>query len=407
MYICINHVAFVLSVYTCRPSETIKQIELSILLLKHFSRLVELVLLADIGALFVMKISSTSTSVQVAIVSSFYKKKMGFEVEEIQVIELNMMDKRKYFPLTLASGFTIRTVLYPFMLIKTRLQIQKGNTIYKGTFDAFMKIFMNEGRTGLYRGFWVSCLQLFPSMAYISTYEGTRHYMAEHLGVTENRIRSFVGGGLASITGQTLAVPIDIISQHLMLMGRRNISKGSSDASKDKRVQFKLSNLQHIHLNDNVSMSRFGAVQAIVSTIYKRDGLLGFYKGYFVSLACFAPNSALWWFFYDSYSVFFAGVAPNYIPRLAIQVFSAPLSGVSAAVLTNPIDVIRARIQVEGTKFGETVRNLWLEERFWLVTKGLSARLVQSVTYSVFIMLGYESIKRWSVLEEYKDKVRW
>lgn len=81
---------------------------------------------------------------------------MSFEVEQIQVIELKMMDKRKYYPLTLASGITIRSMLYPFMLIKTRLQIQKGHTVYRGTFDAFLKISVNEGRAGLYRGFWVS-----------------------------------------------------------------------------------------------------------------------------------------------------------------------------------------------------------------------------------------------------------
>ena len=39
-----------------------------------------------------------------------------------------------------------------------------------------------------------------------------------------------------------------------------------------------------------------------MKAIYRQDGALGFYKGYFISLACFAPNSALWWFFYDTYS---------------------------------------------------------------------------------------------------------
>lgn len=86
---------------------------------------------------------------------------MGFEVEEIPIIELNMMDKRKYFPLTLASGLTIRSILYPFMLIKTRLQIQKGRTVYRGTFDAFIKISRTEGASGLYRGFWVSYILLY------------------------------------------------------------------------------------------------------------------------------------------------------------------------------------------------------------------------------------------------------
>ena len=79
-------------------------------------------------------------------------------MEEIQVIELKMMDKRKYYPLTLVSGLTIRSMLYPFMLIKTRLQIQRSKTVYKGTFDALLKIGKTEGTSGLYRGFWVSLI---------------------------------------------------------------------------------------------------------------------------------------------------------------------------------------------------------------------------------------------------------
>ena len=72
---------------------------------------------------------------------------MELEVDNVnlQVIEFEMMDKRKYYPLTMLSSFSIRGVLYPFTLIKTRLQIQRGSEIYKGTFDAFFKISKNEG----------------------------------------------------------------------------------------------------------------------------------------------------------------------------------------------------------------------------------------------------------------------
>ncbi|GFN81265.1 solute carrier family 25 member 44 [Plakobranchus ocellatus] len=343
---------------------------------------------------------------------------MSFEMEEIQVIELKMMDKRKYFPLTLASGLTIRSMLYPFMLIKTRLQIQRSKTIYNGTFDALIKIGRNEGSSGLYRGFWVSCLQLFPSMAYISSYEGIRHYMSEHMGVTDNSARAFFAGGAASIVGQTLAVPLDIVTQHLMLMGRREktkdsklspVKKSTSPEAKAEKVKAKqkLTKLQHFHISEEEARTRLGSVKAIVKAIYKQDGALGFYKGYFVSLACFAPNSALWWFFYDSYSNILYSMSPDGIPRLGIQVVAAPLSGVSSALLTNPMDVIRARLQVEGLKLRETVEILWREEGMWMATKGLSARLVQSITFSFFLMLGYETIKRWSILDEYKDRIRW
>ena len=87
---------------------------------------------------------------------------MSLEMEQdINVIELKMMDKRKYFPLTLCSGFCTRGLLYPFLLINTRLQIQRGNSVNKGTFDALFKIAGNEGVAGLYRGFWVWLIILF------------------------------------------------------------------------------------------------------------------------------------------------------------------------------------------------------------------------------------------------------
>lgn len=211
----------------------------------------------------------------------------------IKVIELHMMDKQKYFPLTMVSGFSVRGILYPIGLIKTRLQIQKGNSVYKGTFDAFYKITKYEGASGLYRGFWVNCLTILPSVAYIASYESMRNYMLEHTAFTDNKVRSFVAGGLASIIGQTLSVPVDIVSQHMMLLGQRR---------KTVNVEAKLTSLQTLNIPESARQSRFGAVSAVVNAIFQREGFGGFYKGYLVSLLVFAPNSALWWFFYDTYS---------------------------------------------------------------------------------------------------------
>ncbi len=141
------------------------------------------------------------------------------EQKTIQVVELHMMDKRKYFPLALASGICIRSMLYPFSLIKTRIQVQKHKAQYRGTFDAFMKIRRAEGFRGLYKGFWVSNLLVVPQMAYISTYEGMRMFLSNNTALTNNKIRSFISGGCASMAGQTFIVPIDIVSQHLMMLG--------------------------------------------------------------------------------------------------------------------------------------------------------------------------------------------
>lgn len=42
---------------------------------------------------------------------------------QIQVIEWNMMNKWKFYPLSMVSSFTIRCLLYPFTLVKTKMQV--------------------------------------------------------------------------------------------------------------------------------------------------------------------------------------------------------------------------------------------------------------------------------------------
>ena len=41
-----------------------------------------------------------------------------------------------------------------------------------------------------------------------------------------------------------------------------------------------------------------------------------------------------------------SGLSPEWVPRLCLQCIAGPLGGVSATVLTTPLDAIRARIQV-------------------------------------------------------------
>ncbi|CAD5112079.1 DgyrCDS1322 [Dimorphilus gyrociliatus] len=294
----------------------------------------------------------------------------SYEVDNIQVIELHMMNKTKYYPLTLISGFTIRSTLYPFSLIKTRIQVQKKKALYNGTFDAFSKITRNEGFRGLYKGFWISNMLIVSQMTYITTYENVRRYLADHTQLTNNKIRSFIAGGCASISAQTFVVPIDIISQHLMMLGR---SSGSAEPKTASLDPLKLS-----LTSDNLK-TRLGATKEIIQAVYRQHGVR------------------------DS----LASISPAFVPRLVLQCIAAPIGGVTTALITNPMDIVRARIQVEQTRFGVTVTQLWEEERWRIFMKGLSARLVQSVTFSFFIVLGYETIKRWSLLDEYKSSVRW
>ncbi|KAF4517006.1 hypothetical protein B566_EDAN009679 [Ephemera danica] len=313
-------------------------------------------------------------------------------VPYLRTIEWEMMDKRKFFPLSMLSSFSVRCALYPLTVVKTRLQVQQHNEAYRGMIDACMKIHQHEGMKGLYKGFWVSAAQLISGVFYISTYEGVRHLLSEHGIVSDSRIRGMVGGAAASLVGQSIVVPFDVISQHLMMLGH---IKGAD----------RLSNPLGIVVEGK---TRLQLALAVTGEIYARDGLRGYYRGYTASLCTYVPNSAMWWLLYHFYQDELHRLLPAGSSLLVIQCMSGTMGGFTTTLLTNPLDIVRARLQVQRLgSMSRTFSVLWREERLRIFTKGLSARLVQSAVYSFAVILGYESIKRISVNEEYRPLVRW
>lgn len=111
--------------------------------------------------------------------------------------------------------------------------------------------------------------------------------------------------------------------------------------------------------------------------------------------------------FIQIYSLFPASLFP--LPLLVIQCIAGPLSSLTSSLLTNPLDVCRTRIQVEQERrrVPHILRELWQQEGFNVFSKGLTARLSHSCVYSLFIIFGYETVKRVSLKEEYKAQVRW
>ncbi|XP_061462285.1 solute carrier family 25 member 44 isoform X2 [Rhineura floridana] len=203
----------------------------------------------------------------------------------IQIIEWEHLDKKKFYVFGVCMTMMIRVSVYPFTLIRTRLQVQKGKSLYNGTFDAFVKILRAEGAAGLYRGFLVNTFTLISGQCYVTTYELTRKYVSHY--TSSNTIKSLVAGGSASLVAQSITVPIDVVSQHLM-MQRKGETMGRFKVQAYKGKRFPV----------------FGQTRDIIAQIFKADGLRGFYRGYVASLLTYIPNSAVWWPFYHFYAAF-------------------------------------------------------------------------------------------------------
>lgn len=257
--------------------------------------------------------------------------------------------------------------------------------------DAGHKIYKAEGAAGLYRGFWISSVQIFSGVFYISTYEGVRHLLSQY-GAGQ-QTKSLVAGGCASLVGQTIIVPFDVISQHAMVLGMG--AQGKDAAVNPLGIQY-------------TGRSRFHVSLDIAKEIMRRDGFKGYYRGYSASLMAYVPNSAMWWSFYHLYEDKLIAILPSSVSHLLIQSVAGSLGGFTTTIITNPLDIVRARLQVQRLdSIRSAFTELWAEEKLRMFFKGLSARLVQSAVFSFSIILGYETIKRISINDQYRDRVRW
>ncbi|KAG7522507.1 solute carrier family 25 member 44-like [Solea senegalensis] len=210
----------------------------------------------------------------------------------IRIIEWEDLDKKKFYSLGVFMTLTTRATVYPASLIRTRLQVQKGKALYSGTFDAFCKILRSEGVWGLYRGFMINTFTLISGQAYITTYELVRKYVSQY--TPSNTVKSLVAGGAASLVAQTITVPIDVVSQQLMMQGQG-----------EHLTRFKVK--PKMMLAATKRKPTFGQTRDITVQIFAADGFRGFYRGYVASLLTYIPNSALWWPFYHFYAAVFAG----------------------------------------------------------------------------------------------------
>ncbi|CAK9807678.1 Solute carrier family 25 member 44 [Anthophora quadrimaculata] len=218
------------------------------------------------------------------------------------------------------------------------------NYMYNGMIDAYKKIYQVEGVAGLYRGFWISSIQI----------NGV-------IGNVDSRVKALIAGGAASLVGQTMVVPFDVLSQHLMVLG---ISTNKQGRYIDKMSMNPLG----LTLEPGKSKAQISA--DIIKSIYQRDGYRGFYRGYVASLCAYVPNSALWWGLYTSYQEELVRLFPDWVSHLFIQAVAGTLGGFTTTIITNPLDVVRARLQVQRLD-------------------------------------SYETIKRFSITEEYKGYIRW
>jgi hypothetical protein len=129
----------------------------------------------------------------------------------------------------------------------------------------------------------------------------------------------FCAGAFASCLSQAIVIPVDVVSQRLMVQ-----SAGAGEV---------------------MYANGWAAARGII----RQEGVGGLFRGAGASLLIYVPSSGLWWGCYGAYQstlwslLSSAGMAGDVV---LVQVSAALAAGATSGCLTTPLDVVKTRLQV-------------------------------------------------------------
>ncbi|MCO5551132.1 hypothetical protein L7F22_004629 [Adiantum nelumboides] len=227
------------------------------------------------------------------------------------------------------AGMLADGVMYPMMTVKSRLQVQGaasaavgsgGGTsaiyMYRGPVHAIYTISAHEGWRTLYKGY-ATVSQIAPAQAlYMASYQTAKRVLP---GGKENPVVHFCGGVIATLVQSSVTVPVEVIRQ------RQMVQRSGGDSYK-------------------------GSLHA-ATRIYQVEGLRALYRGFGLAQMVWGPYNAIYlplWEASKQAAVRYTGAES--VQKLDVQweLLSSFFSASCAAAVTNPMDVVKTRLQVQG-----------------------------------------------------------
>ncbi|WOH09794.1 hypothetical protein DCAR_0729253 [Daucus carota subsp. sativus] len=305
-------------------------------------------------------------------------------------INWDKLDKTKFYAVGAGIFSGITVALYPISVVKTRLQVVSKNSTERNAFSVIRGLLKAEGIPGLYRGFSTVITGAIPArVIFLTALETTKvaaFSVVEPLKVsepTQAAIANGVAGLAASLLSQAVVVPIDVISQKLMVQGYSG----------------------HASYNGGLDVAR---------KVLRTDGIRGLYRGFGLSVMTYSPTSAVWWATYGSSQRAiwrFLGHGsesdsppPSQWEIMSVQTGGGIFAGATASCITTPLDTIKTRLQVMGNERRPTTKQVikqLIADDGWLgLYRGLGPRFFSMSLWGTSMILAYEFLKR-SCTQEY------
>ncbi|KAF9162379.1 hypothetical protein DFQ26_003591 [Actinomortierella ambigua] len=285
--------------------------------------------------------------------------------------KLRESDQLKHTIAGAGAGLVTSIVTCPLDVVKTRLQNQGVATgaqkSYKGTAGTLTRIWSEEGIRGLYRGLGPTIFGYLPTWAiYFTAYDYFKDLVATQTGHPESNLFVYIVAAMsAGATSTTITNPLWVIKTRFMTQ------------------------------NDHTPYRYKNTLDAFV-TIYRVEGVRGFYKGLGSSLMGIT-HVALQFPLYEKLRIWLKPKDSDHVSSGAILAASST-SKMAASIATYPHEVIRTRLQNQSThppKYKGIIHAcqlIYREEGIRAFYKGMPTNLLRTVPASAMTILTYELI---------------
>ncbi|CAJ1975418.1 unnamed protein product [Sphenostylis stenocarpa] len=288
-------------------------------------------------------------------------------------------------------------MMHPVDTIKTRLQSQailNGLQNQKNILQMVRYVWQVDGLKGFFRGVIPGITgSLATGATYFGVIESTKKWTEDSHPSLRGHWAHFIAGAVGDTLGSFVYVPCEVMKQRMQVQG--TITSRSPVVVKDGIA---------IKSGTQIYGYYTGMFHAGCS-IWKTQGLKGLYAGYLSTLARDVPFAGLMVMFYEALKdvteyVEQRGIcSPNWHGNHSFEgLVLGGLAGGLSAYLTTPLDVVKTRLQVQGstlryTGWLDAIRIIWATEGMKGMFRGSIPRITWYIPASALTFMAVEFLR--------------
>ncbi|XP_078164369.1 uncharacterized protein LOC144559240 [Carex rostrata] len=287
-------------------------------------------------------------------------------------------------------------MLHPIDTLKTRMQSQAiitGTQGQKTILQMVRTVWASDGLRGFYRGIAPGVTgSLATGATYFGVIESTKTWLEEVNPNLSSHWSHFIAGAIGDTLGSFVYVPCEVIKQRMQVQGTR----GSWISA---------TNMQNAMTNCGPQRGYYSGMFQAVHSILKEHGLRGLYAGFWSTLARDVPFAGLMVTFYEALKDLTENGRKRYFRNSDFRVSSTfeglvlgGLAGGLSAYLTTPLDVIKTRLQVQGSTIRykgwlDAFTKIWADEGMHGLFRGSVPRIIWYIPASAFTFMAVEFLR--------------